>query len=189
MATAARPMTAEEFLALPDVEGVDRELIRGELWEGPLTTRALPHSYVMSNFSYHFKDWILRQPPPHGFVVSGECRILLRRDPGTIVGVDVAYVAPEHAARTAPDAAIVDGAPCLVVEISSSSDTKRGMTKKVREYLAAGVRQVWIADPDFKTVVIHRPEAEPVLFNADQTIPGDPDLPGLALPVARIFAR
>ena len=38
MATVAQEMTTDEFLKLPD-DGVDRELIRGELRERPTTTR------------------------------------------------------------------------------------------------------------------------------------------------------
>ena len=38
MATTSSLMTAEELLALPD-DGIDRELIRGELRENPMTTR------------------------------------------------------------------------------------------------------------------------------------------------------
>ena len=39
MATITRLMTEEEFLALPEDDGVTRELIRGELRERPMTTR------------------------------------------------------------------------------------------------------------------------------------------------------
>ncbi len=42
MATTSSLMTAEELLALPD-DGIDRELIRGELREYPMTTRGVPH--------------------------------------------------------------------------------------------------------------------------------------------------
>jgi len=181
-------MTVEEFLALPDVEGLDRELIRGELRESPSSTHTYQHAYVMANLAYELKAWVLCQPPPRGIAVCGGCGVILGRDPDTVVGVDVAYLAPEHAARTDPDAAVVDGPPCLMVEISSPTDTEDGINGKVRDYLDSGARQVWVVDPDFETVVVHRPEAKPVLFNATQAIPGDPELPGLSIPVAGIFA-
>jgi hypothetical protein len=36
-------------------------------------------------------------------------------------------------------------------------------------------------------VMVHRPDAEPELFNIRQELSGEPHLPGFRVPVARLF--
>ena len=94
MATVSRLMTEEEFLALPEDDGIERELIRGELREYPsMTTRGYAHSVVVFKIGHHLSLWLRRQPEPRGTIIGGEARVRLRRDPLTFVGIDVAYIA------------------------------------------------------------------------------------------------
>jgi Uma2 family endonuclease len=48
-----------------------------------------------------------------------------------------------------------NGAPDLVIEILSPSNTQRDRIVKFRKYLAAGVREYWVVDPGQKTVEVH----------------------------------
>jgi Uma2 family endonuclease len=48
-----------------------------------------------------------------------------------------------------------EGAPDMVVEILSPSNTRHEMLSKFKKYLAAGVREYWVVDGDEKTVEIH----------------------------------
>ena len=187
MATITRLMTEAEFLAIADEEGVHRELIRGELRERPMTTRGYAHSIVTGSICHHL---ILRNrglPEPRGRVVVGEARVRLRTDPPSFVGVDVAYVAPGSKPASGRKAKYVDGPPVLVVEVLSPSDEQEDIADKVAEYLDAGVPLVWVVDPWFSTVIVHRPDAKPQLFNADQEITAEPHLPGFRVPVADFF--
>ena len=103
------------------------------------------------------------------------------------MGVDVAYVAAEFRPNHPRKARYVDGPPALVVEVLSPNDKHEDVADKVAEYLDAGVPLVWIVDPRFSTVTVHRPDAKPQLFNADQTITAEPHLPGLQIAVADLF--
>jgi Uma2 family endonuclease len=187
MSIASKPVTTEELLAMPD-DGVDREIIRGELREYLMTTRGRPHCRAMSNLAHLLRNWLRQQPTPRGCLYAGEIRVLLRRDPDTFVGSDLAYVSAEVEATIGPDSPFIDAPPVLVVEIISPSDTAESIAEKVREYLSAGVALVWEVNPLFQTVTVHRPDARPVLFNVDQHITAEPHLPGFRAPVLEIFA-
>jgi Uma2 family endonuclease len=185
-ATPARPMTVEDVLALPE-NGVERDLIRGELREWPMTLRNQWHSRVETRIARFLDEWLETQPQPRGCVVSGEAGFLLRRDPDTWVGVDVAYVPAELVARTPRTQAYFQGPPILAVEILSPSDTQEHVDQKVAAYLEAGVAVVWVIHPTLRTVLVHRPGAEPELYNATHELTAEPHLPGFRVPVARLF--
>ncbi len=170
MATASLPK-AEQVLAMPD-DGVERELIRGELREKPRTRRNRKHSRATTRVARFLDDWLDTQPEPRGEVVSGEAGFALSRDPDSGVGIDVAYVSAD-----------------LAVEILSPSDRQEEIDHKMALYLESGVGLVWVLNPRHRTVIVHRPGAEPVLFNASQELTAEPILPGFRVAVADLFGR
>jgi Uma2 family endonuclease len=187
-ATEASPrlMTAEEFLALPD-DGMDRMLIRGRLWERAMTRRNRWHSRVEAQIVYLLKRWRETLPRPRGQVYSGEAGFRLRRDPDTIVGIDVAYVSAEIAGRDPDDTMLIDGPPILAVEILSPNDNQEEIAAKVDSYLEAGVPLVWVVDPHFQTVTLYRPDGQPEMFSGNDELTGDPHMPGFRVAVSQIF--
>ncbi len=180
-----RPMTTEELLALPE-DGVDRELIRGQLREKPMTRRNRWHSRIEARIAQYLQNWLDTQPEPRGLIVSGEAGFRLRRDPDSTVGIDVAYVSAEVAAFNA-DAVYFDGPPVLAVEILSPSDKQEEIDEKVELYLETGVAVIWIVNPRLKTISVYRPGADPEMFNVDHELTAEPHLPGFRVKVARIF--
>jgi Uma2 family endonuclease len=179
-------MTVVEFLALPD-DGVERDLIRGELRERFMTRRNRWHAKVEAKIAYLLHRWRAGLPQPRGEVYSGEVGCVLRRNPDSTVGIDVVYAAAEVASHASDETTMLDGPPILAVEILSPNDTIEQIGEKVDEYRAAGVALVWLVDPHFRTIMVHQQDKPPVLFNADQTIDGDPHLPGFHLAVREIF--
>jgi len=185
-ATLPKPMTLDEFLALPD-DGVERWLINGELREKPVTKRNRFHSKIMAVVSKILGNWLDGQPMPHGEILCGEAGILLDRDPNCTAGVDVAYISPDLAASQTDDTTLIEGVPSLVVEILSPSDTQKEIDEKIDMYVAVGVPHVWIIDPHDRTVLVHRPDHLPRLFNVNDEIAAEPQLPGFRVMVSRIF--
>ena len=183
----AKTMTADEFLALPD-DGNDRWLIRGKLRprDPEMTMRNQVHSEVEASVVFPLMLWLHEQPEPRGRISCGEAGFRLRRDPDTLVGIDVAYTSAEIRARTAGKTTIYDGPPVLAVEILSPSDTHEEIVEKIGEYLEAGTI-VWLVDPDFRNVTVYRPGQEGEFFNARQELLGEPYLPGFRVAVARLF--
>jgi Uma2 family endonuclease len=185
---ATRLMTIEEFLKLPD-DGVERELIRGELRERgsrEMTRRNRRHGRAETRVSKALDNWLDQNPALAGQIVSGETGFILRRDPATGVGIDVAYVSAEVAAK-APESPYFEGPPVLAVEILSPSDTQEEIDEKIALYLESGVKIVWMVNPRFKAVTVYRPDAAPALYHESQTIDGEPHLPGFRAVVGAFF--
>ena len=191
VAEAAPAMTTADLLALPQ-NGVDRWLIRGQLREAgksgfPMTVRNRWHSRILIRVGQFLDNWLDLQPKPRGEVLGGEAGCRLRRDPDTIVGVDVVYVSAELAAHTPADTTLIDGVPILVVEILSPNDTLEGIHEKIRDYLRIGVAIAWVIDPEDRAVKIYRPGKSVEMVNDTQELTAEPNLPGFRVPVAQLF--
>lgn len=185
--TSHTKMTIEEFLALPD-DGVHRELIRGELREYPMTTRNAKHAYAISRITHFLNGWVDARSQTDGVVVTGDVRCLLFNDRETVVGIDVAVFLGEEALDAVSRGGSFVGPPLLAVEVLSLSDTHENIVEKIQLYLEAQTPQLWIVDPDLKTITIHRPDGTTVLFDRHQNLTGEPELPGFQADVASFFA-
>jgi Uma2 family endonuclease len=77
--------------------------------------------------------------------------------------------------------------PDVVIELASPSDDPQALHAKLREWRDNGARLGWLILPDRRQVWRYTADAEPMRLDAPDTI-GDADLlPGLALPLARIW--
>jgi Uma2 family endonuclease len=99
---------------------------------------------------------------------------------------DVAYITAERAQQQAEDA-YLQGAPDLTVEVVSQSNSAPEMQQRAGEYLAAGARLVWIVDPEQRTIDVYRPGGVRIVLGNDGLLDGADVLPGLTLPVQRVF--
>ena len=190
MTVAERPglMTTEQLLALPD-DGTERWLIRGELREKEMTRRNRGHSRIEGKIAHLLHNWMDSRGGPRGEVLVGEAGVVLRRNPDTAVGVDVAYVSPQSADADPHENKFFAGIPVLVVEILSPSDNHEEVSEKVVSYLDAGVKLAWVVDPRFRTITVYRGDQEPQLFNVTQSASGEPHLPGFEVAVNNVFTR
>jgi Uma2 family endonuclease len=180
-------LTLDELLQLDD--GVERWTIQGDLWEKPMTYRNRWHSKLEAWITHLLLEWLMLRPLPRGQVHSGEAGCRLRRDPNTVVGIDIVYISAELAAHDPDDTTIIDGVPILAVEILSPSDKEEEINAKIDEFMDVGVKQAWVVDPHDETVTVYRPGQPPETFNITRELSGEPDLPGFRVAVARIFHR
>jgi Uma2 family endonuclease len=188
MSTALDLLTNEQLEQLPD-EGMERELIQGELRERPMTRRNRFHATVESRIVKTLGLWLDSQDELAAEVMSGEVGCILEHDPDTTVGIDVAVFPMEVVHHQTELSSQVDGIPLLAVEILSPSDTHEASNEKVLTYLRTGVPVVWNVDPDFQTVCVYRPEREPQLFSRSQTLAQIEELPGLQVPLRELFPK
>lgn len=77
--------------------------------------------------------------------------------------------------------------PDLVVEVLSPANTGIEVQQKIDEYLAAGVKLVWIVNPADRTIRVYRDDGTTRGFRDSDTIQDEPLLPGLRLRLADVF--
>jgi Uma2 family endonuclease len=184
----AGPVTTEQFLRLPEQEGIDRELILGAIWERPATLREPRNAHALANLAALLGRWCDAHPDPKRTVHCGGVSLRLTTSPDSLLEIDLAVVPAdlpivEPSRRTA----FLDGVPLLAAQILAPDDEHERIADKLRAYCRAGVPLVWVVDPDFRYVIAHRPDAEPELFNVRQELTAEPVLPGFRAPVARVF--
>jgi Uma2 family endonuclease len=79
-------------------------------------------------------------------------------------------------------------APDLCVEVLSPSNRMARIREKLAEYFQRGVRMVWIADPEDRTVAVYRSPEEGRILHETATLTGEDVLPGFSCQVADLFA-
>ena len=77
--------------------------------------------------------------------------------------------------------------PDLVIEVASPGDSVRALYDKAHMWLRHGVRLVWVADPDTRTVDVYRQDGPVITMTEDDVLDGAPVLPGFTLPVREVF--
>ena len=189
MSISTTRMTVEEFLALPDDPNVRRELIRGELREESVTTRNPRHAGCVGLITYALHAWLATSKIPDVYIGTGDVWCRLPNTGSTLVGIDVGVFIGSEVIRQVEKDTLLSVAPVLAVEVLSSSDTHESVREKIRVYLAAGVAQVWIADPDFHVISVYRSDRQPQSRNLDEVLTGDPELAGFNVRVASLFNR
>ena len=182
MTTRTRKITVAEFEAMAADPGHRYELVDGELVD-------------------------MDGKPRHG-VVTGEIYFLLRghigynnlrfdigvntgfqMDPFTLRFPDVHVTSWERMVGYDEDAPGWPAfAPDVAIEVVSASNTPAELVRKAEEYFANGTRAMWIADPGPRTVVVRRPGVEDEVFGPEDTLTGEPEIPGFSCAVVDIFA-
>src|SRR5688572_3965126 len=155
MSTAARSITAEELFRMPGDQR--RELVKGEL--RTMAPAGFEHGAIIINIAWRLADYVKRNDL--GVVLGAETGYVLRRNPDTVRGADVSFVAIARIPAKRLPQKFWEGAPDLAVEVMSPEDTANELGEKVGEYLSAGARLVWVVNPKRRTVTVHRPGSEP----------------------------
>lgn len=173
--------TAQDLERLSD-EGHHYELIKGEL--RPMSPSGGPHGDATSRVSFYVNGVVYGDDL--GMTFAAETGFFVERDPDTVKAPDFAFVGYERLPNPLPEG-YVPLVPDLAVETRSPSDTVREVAEKVEEWLAAGVRLVWVIEPRKRTITTHRLGRPPQVLGSGDTLDGEDVLPGLSVPVERIF--
>lgn len=183
-ATVPQPMTAEEFLALPEKQDASRyDLVDGEVIISEATPR---HQLVVRNLLVGLHLWTT-EGQDRGF---STLNINVGIDEHTVLSPDLQWYAAD---RELPS---LDHRPWplgdLVVEVRSPSTWHVDLGRKRQIYERDGVRELWLVDPPAKTVLVFRRSEGSASFDVTTEIGAgetltSPLLPGFAVPVTGVF--
>jgi Uma2 family endonuclease len=184
MATAemAALMKAEEFGRRPD-PGHPEELVRGRIVRRPPTKPR--HGEVCAQCVHLFKRFL--DDHDVGRVVGNDAGVIIRRDPDTVRGPDVAFYSYERLPKGPLPRGYLPQIPELVVEVRSPGDRWKETHEKVAEFLGAGVLVVVVLDPGPKSAHVFGAEEEPRKLGADDELALPGILEGFRLRVGRFF--
>ena len=176
-------VTLEQYARLPEDERWNVEAVRGRLVREP---RPAPlHNRVQARFIHLLEAHEDAQRT--GGAVLPETEFVLSVDPLTVRIPDVAWVSASRVPANGYSLPRWHFAPDLAVEVVSPRNTRQALEERVADYLSAGSRLVWVADPRPRTVTVHQPGAEPVLLGVMDELSGSDVLPGFRVPVLRVF--
>ena len=183
LAPAAKaPLTPNDLLALEAEHGARYELVNGELKERNVTSP--DHGVIALNFGSELRAFVRSRNL--GVVMTG-ARFLLRDEPPLLRIPDTAFISRVNLPTGRLRGGHFQGAPDLAVEVVSPNDKAGELTVKTADYLTAGTQQVWIVEPNTRTVAVYRPGGAARVYSVDDTLDGGDLLPGLALPVGDLF--
>jgi len=144
------------------------------------------HGRIANRIGFHLTGHV--EANRLGIVVAAETGFLLHTNPDEVRGADVAFISQaRHQAASFSQEKHFPGAPDLVVEVVSPSDSYSAVEEKVLVWLDAGAQLVIVADPQKRVLFVHRPGASPEILRSADTLIGDPVVPGWSLRVEDAF--
>ncbi len=183
MALKAR-LTAQDLWRLGEGD-VRRELVNGEIIE------MTPTGGIHGEITLRIGRWLAEHVERHGSgkVVAGDVGFVLNlpHDPERVRAPDVAFISAQRLPEGRLPEGFLRGAPGLAVEVLSPSDNPVDVQQKVRDYLEAGARLVWVVAPQAKSVTVYRANGSARLLREQDPLEGEDVLPGLTIPLGDVF--
>ena len=174
-------LTVEQLEQLPEIDDISYELDQGELVEVPSTN--LRHNWIRGK-SARLLGNHLEAHKGQGIILE-EQRFRLAED--IVRGPDVALIGPEQLRLLDWDKWAQAFAPTLVIEVTSPSNTVDRLAKKIRQYLEAGVRTVWIIVTPMREIHVYAAGARPKILCTGDALEEPTLLPGFSVRVADLF--
>jgi Uma2 family endonuclease len=172
-------LTIEEFDQLPIIEGVLYELNEGEVVT--MTTPMPRHNWVRDNIARLMGNFVEERKLGRVFVETG-----YQLSPETVRIPDVSFVPADRIREIDLDKRI-QGGPALAIEVVSPHDLAEELRQKVKQFLAAGTKSVWVFYPMAREVQVFRADGGSFVRHEHETIEDQDLLPGFVLDLQSVF--
>ncbi|MDX2040457.1 MAG: Uma2 family endonuclease [Acidobacteriota bacterium] len=157
-----------------------------EIVNGQLEEKEMPgarHSGVCGRLTHLLRDFVVKYDlgeiyPEGSFQIGDNERI-----------PDLAFVSVERIPPEGEPETKWPMPPDLAIEIISPNDFYEKVYAKAMEYLAAGVKQVWVVSPENQVVTIYRSATNIIAFPPDSELTSEDLLPGFRCSLNEIFFR
>ncbi|WP_020471081.1 Uma2 family endonuclease [Zavarzinella formosa] len=174
-------LTAEDLVRFHGGDNV--ELIDGVVF--PLPGGDFQHGYICANIACSLAKYAINHD--YGRVASNNPFVLVKRNPDTVRGPDVAVFGYKRLPKGPLPVDLVEVAPDVVVEVVGLTEQWDHLFNKVPEYLKAGIFAVLLLDVKSETVRIFHSESPPVDLRIPDTLTIPEILPGFSVPLADLF--
>ena len=179
MPTAARRNWSDEELLAIVGEG-KHELVDGELRTvSPASGR---HGYIALRLGGLLMAFVTERRL--GYAFDGQTGF--RFSDGNLRSPDLSFVTAAKLPEGVP-AGFLHVVPDLAVEVLSHTERAGDVAHKVAEYLAVGVRLLWIIDPDRRSAVVYRPGTVPRTVRDDGVLDGEDVVPSFKCPLSLLL--
>ena len=174
-------LSAEEFDNYPFEEDKRYELDEGELIA--MTRPAYEHNQALQNLLVELVLYFRKNRIGQALVSEN----LYALSPNTRLAPDVAVILGDRRAELRK-AKVIHIIPDIAAEVLSPSETPAKIHRKLTQYFTAGVKQVWLINPEDRTVEIWTGPMlpEPALTGADSIT--STLLPGFTLGLPELFS-
>jgi Uma2 family endonuclease len=177
------PLTVENYKLLPET-GPRYQLIQGDLYMAPAPNRF--HQEISRNLQFELHSYLKHNPI--GRLFNAPFDVYL--DEINVFQPDIMIVLNQRLGILTEEGA--EGAPELIVEILSPKTRRLDLINKKQEYARAGVKELWIIDPEPRAIMIHEfayDGAEKIQQVEEADTLSTDLLPGFRLAVRTIFER
>jgi len=178
--TISQPATEADLIAMPD-DGHKYELVDGEI------RRSSPAGGRHGAIGVELSGLLRTFAKPRRLGRVFDSSTGFRMPSGNVRSPDVSVVASSRLENDEAPVGFIAVAPDLAVEILSPGDRSQEILDKVGEYLDAGVRLVWVIDPQERRAIRYRSLTDVRTLAAEDDLDGEDVLPGFRSRLAEIF--
>jgi Uma2 family endonuclease len=122
-----------------------------------------------------------------GWVWPADTFCRFSRDPNKVRKPDGLFIRRDRLTADLLAGSFITIPPDLVSEVVSPNDTAYEVDQKVKEYLDAGVRLVWVVNPEIRTVRVHRLDGTIAGLSEHDELSGEDVVPGFRCRVGELF--
>jgi Uma2 family endonuclease len=182
MAATPKVLTYQEWLKLPEAEGIE-EVVNGEIRKMP------PNKILHADTVENLADLLKAGADPKKVQVRvSTFGLVIHRDPLTTRVPDIAVFLRSHVVE---QDGYIHSAPELIVEVLSPANTRAGRAEKLKDYESLGVPEVWVVSPEARTVEVLTLAAGRLVTTAllRQGQPAPSHVPGMSVDIAAIWPK
>jgi Uma2 family endonuclease len=182
-AVQMEPLTVEDYRLLPET-GPRYQLVEGELIMAPAPNRY--HQDISGNIYFILREYLEKHPIGRLY----EAPFDVYFDQSNAHQPDIIFVSKANYAILTDAGA--DGAPDFIVEILSAKTAYLDKKPKRQVYARSGVKELWLVDPDAKTIHVYflqENASQPTASYSEKDTFTSPHFPGLKISGKKIFKQ
>ena len=147
MSIDLKHLTYDVYLAMPEMKQ------RYSILDGELVMAAAPnpsHQAIVMEIALKLVPFVRERQLGRVFVAPLD--VVMRREPLRTRQPDVMFIGQERRFIIGPQ--VIEGAPDLVIEVLSPTNTRQELQGKLDDYRAIGVREAWVVSAEARTVEV-----------------------------------